>query len=269
MLEYDLIFDEPVYLILGVAETCHDARSMLAEHGAGIELGKPHSLASEAGANDLCLAPVLVFHIVNKAVFNRLRVGEDVAVAVEDLAAESLSVEYLKPLLRSLCGEYLLKALHNRLADLDLIKVGSGSIARIAYHVDAAEQLEKNLMVACEVDDLRHEPAAVAALVGRAEGAGVLTSLGHFEAVLGTGDEDVRKPCGGTVQAEGYSVSLAGLAENPIELGEKEYFLLGDNRDSSEDSRFVNIGNVKEDQIVGKVWFRIFPLINLGLIRTE
>ena len=67
-------------------------------------------------------------------------------------------------------------------------------------------------MVTREVDDLRHEPAAVAALVGRAEGAGVLASLGHFEAVLGAGDEDVCKPCGGAVQAEGYSVALAGLA---------------------------------------------------------
>lgn len=63
-------------------------------------------------------------------------------------------------------------------------------------------------------------------------------------------------------------VSLSGLAENPITLGEKEYFLLGDNRDSSEDSRFSNFGNVKEDQIIGKIWLRIFPLINLDFIST-
>ncbi len=44
-------------------------------------------------------------------------------------------------------------------------------------------------------------------------------------------------------------VSLAGLAENPVVLDEDEYFLLGDNRDSSEDSRFVKIGNVKRRQI--------------------
>lgn len=63
------------------------------------------------------------------------------------------------------------------------------------------------------------------------------------------------------------TVSLAGLAENPITLGEDEYFLLGDNQNSSEDSRFSNVGNVKEDQILGKVWFRIFPAINMGSIR--
>ena len=61
-------------------------------------------------------------------------------------------------------------------------------------------------------------------------------------------------------------VSLAGRAENPVQLAEDEYFLLGDNRDSSEDSRFSNIGNVKEEQIQGKVWFRILPLLNIDFI---
>lgn len=63
-------------------------------------------------------------------------------------------------------------------------------------------------------------------------------------------------------------VSLGGLAENPVELGKDEYFLLGDNRESSEDSRFANIGNVKEAQIIGKVWLRLFPLIDFSFIRS-
>ena len=62
-------------------------------------------------------------------------------------------------------------------------------------------------------------------------------------------------------------IALAGLAENPVLLGADEYFLLGDNRDSSEDSRFANVGNVKESQIIGKVWFRIHPTLNMGIIR--
>lgn len=61
-------------------------------------------------------------------------------------------------------------------------------------------------------------------------------------------------------------VVLAGLAENPVTLGEGEYFLLGDNRDGSEDSRFVNIGNVNRNQIQGKIWMRLLPLIHIGLV---
>ena len=61
-------------------------------------------------------------------------------------------------------------------------------------------------------------------------------------------------------------VSLAGLAENPVVLDEDEYFLLGDNRDSSEDSRFVKIGNVKRKQIRGKVWLRLIPFIDFKLV---
>ena len=64
-------------------------------------------------------------------------------------------------------------------------------------------------------------------------------------------------------------VALAGRAESPIELGEDEYFLLGDNRDSSEDSRFSNVGNVKREQIWGKVWFRILPVLKLDFIHSR
>lgn len=49
----------------------------------------------------------------------------------------------------------------------------------------------------------------------------------------------------------------AGIAENPITLGADEYFVLGDNRNNSEDSRSANIGPVKGKDIVGKVWFRL------------
>ena len=60
--------------------------------------------------------------------------------------------------------------------------------------------------------------------------------------------------------------AIAGVAEYPVELGEDEYFLLADNRDSSEDSRFEGTGNVSREQIVGKVWLKISPFQEMGRI---
>ena len=48
----------------------------------------------------------------------------------------------------------------------------------------------------------------------------------------------------------------AGIAENEYTLESGEYFCIGDNPGSSEDSRSANIGPVKETDIVGKVWFK-------------
>jgi signal peptidase I len=50
-----------------------------------------------------------------------------------------------------------------------------------------------------------------------------------------------------------------GLADETIKLGKDEYFVLGDNRNNSEDSRYSNVGNVKKADIVGKAWIRLKP----------
>lgn len=49
----------------------------------------------------------------------------------------------------------------------------------------------------------------------------------------------------------------AGIAENPVMLGNNEFFTLGDNINNSEDSRSGNIGAVPKDDIIGKVWFHM------------
>lgn len=49
----------------------------------------------------------------------------------------------------------------------------------------------------------------------------------------------------------------AGIAQNELELAADEYFVLGDNRNSSEDSRSGNIGAVRKDNIIGKAWFHM------------
>ena len=52
-------------------------------------------------------------------------------------------------------------------------------------------------------------------------------------------------------------ISDAGIAQTELELGNDEYFVLGDNRNSSEDSRSGNIGPVNKDTIIGKAWFHM------------
>lgn len=52
------------------------------------------------------------------------------------------------------------------------------------------------------------------------------------------------------------NISNSGLAEETIQLQQNEYFVLGDNRNYSEDSRFANIGNVVKDDIIGKALAR-------------
>ena len=54
-------------------------------------------------------------------------------------------------------------------------------------------------------------------------------------------------------------IQIPGLAADEIKLEENEYFVLGDNRNNSEDSRFANISNVVTDEILGKAWIRLSP----------
>lgn len=65
----------------------------------------------------------------------------------------------------------------------------------------------------------------------------------------------------------GYEpIQDAKRASEPITLGEDEYFVLGDNRNDSSDSRDPAVGNVKRSQIIGKAWLRIWPLNKIGFI---
>lgn len=58
-----------------------------------------------------------------------------------------------------------------------------------------------------------------------------------------------------------------GRANQPILLGEDEYFVLGDNRNHSQDSRWSDVGNVSRDDIVGKARFRIYPFSSFGRVK--
>lgn len=61
-------------------------------------------------------------------------------------------------------------------------------------------------------------------------------------------------------------IMTEGLALDGITLGDSEYFVLGDNYNNSEDSRYVNIGNISQKEISGKVFFQIVPKGEFGFV---
>ena len=77
-------------------------------------------------------------------------------------------------------------------------------------------------------------------------------------------------PCCGSWSFEedyGYEQILdPGRARLGVTLGENEYFVMGDNRNHSEDSRFMLVGNISKDKILGKVIMRLWPLEKYGYI---
>ena len=71
---------------------------------------------------------------------------------------------------------------------------------------------------------------------------------------------------------ENYGLEVmqdAGIAAEPIELGEDEYFVLGDNRNHSSDSRDPSVGILHIDELIGRAWIRIWPLDSIGVIPHE
>ena len=99
----------------------------------------------------------------------------------------------------------------------------------------------------------------------------------YIKRIIGMPGETVQVKNGevyinGEVLDESYGKEMmkyAGIASDPITLGEDEYFVLGDNRNNSSDSRDPSVGNIKEDQIIGKAFIRIWPLNKFGILRHQ
>ncbi|MCI8616366.1 signal peptidase I [Parablautia intestinalis] len=76
----------------------------------------------------------------------------------------------------------------------------------------------------------------------------------------------------GNILKESYGkdvIADPGRAYEAITLGEDEYFVMGDNRNNSSDSRDPVVGNIHRDEIIGKAWVRIWPLGKFGLIKHQ
>lgn len=75
----------------------------------------------------------------------------------------------------------------------------------------------------------------------------------------------------GMTYIEPYSfpaINNPGMAAEPISLGINEYFVLGDNRNNSEDSRYADVGVVTAEMIEGRVWFVANPKEHRGLVES-
>lgn len=74
----------------------------------------------------------------------------------------------------------------------------------------------------------------------------------------------------GEVLEEDYGkdpITEQGIASEALTLGDDEYFLMGDNREVSFDSRYEAVGPVHKDLIVGKALIRIWPFDSFGFFK--
>lgn len=87
-------------------------------------------------------------------------------------------------------------------------------------------------------------------------------------------DEEGKIYINGEVLKESYGREVIqkeniGLAAEEILLGEDEYFVLGDNRNNSLDSRRPEVGNIKREDILGRTWVKIWPLSEMEVIAHQ
>lgn len=76
----------------------------------------------------------------------------------------------------------------------------------------------------------------------------------------------------GEVLEESYGrerIKSSGRASESITLGDDEYFVMGDNRNESADSREDDVGNIKRSNILGRAWVRIWPLNKVGVLKHQ
>ena len=58
-------------------------------------------------------------------------------------------------------------------------------------------------------------------------------------------------------------------AASPVTLSEDEYFVMGDNRNHSSDSRDPSVGVIKRKDLMGRAFLRVYPFDHIGVIKHE
>lgn len=98
----------------------------------------------------------------------------------------------------------------------------------------------------------------------------------YIKRIIGLPGEKIQIGTDGTIYIndqvleESYGrevIENPGIAAEPIQLKEDEYFVLGDNRNRSADSRDPRVGVVKRKELVGRAWVRIWPFNKFGVLK--
>ena len=99
----------------------------------------------------------------------------------------------------------------------------------------------------------------------------------YIKRIIGLPGETVKIDEKGTIYINGEvleedygkeTILNPGRAATEIVLGDEEYFVLGDNRNNSSDSRAIEVGNIKREEITGRAWVRIFPFDSMGFVKN-
>ena len=100
----------------------------------------------------------------------------------------------------------------------------------------------------------------------------------YIKRIIGLPGETVQIGEDGTILINGMELEESygreviqepGAAAEPLTLREGEYFVLGDNRNASSDSRDPSVGMIQREDIVGRAWLRIYPFDKVGFIRHQ
>ena len=102
----------------------------------------------------------------------------------------------------------------------------------------------------------------------------------YIKRIIGLPGETVHIDEDGTIYINGKTLKESygnliieadrrGVAAEPVTLGDDEYFVLGDNRNNSSDSRMEMVGNIKRSEIIGRAWVRIWPFNKLGVLKHQ